>query len=73
MALTAVNKVLTILKRYASSRLMSLRQVLGGLVCRARHEGRSTREVSGLVVVDLPPDSPKVRQETVRRLESERP
>jgi hypothetical protein len=71
--LTLDDDVFAILKRYASSRSMSMGQAVGDLVRRGLHGGRPTREVNGLVVVDLPPDSPTVRQEDVKQLEAEEP
>jgi hypothetical protein len=71
--LTLEDEVLAILKRYASSRSMSLGEAVGELVRRGLHGGRPVREVNGLVVVDLPADSPIVRHEDVEQLESEEP
>ena len=71
--LTLEDEVLEILKRYASSRSMSLGQAVGDLVRRGLYGGRPTREVNGLLVIDLPHDSPTVRQEDVKQLESEEP
>jgi len=71
--LTLEDEVLAILKRYARSRSMSLGQAVGDLVRRGLEDGRPTREINGLVVIDLPPDSPTVRQEHVKQLESEEP
>jgi len=71
--ITLEDEVLAILKRYASNRSISLGQAVGDLVRRGLESARPTREVNGLLVMDLPPDSPIVRQGDVKQLESEEP
>jgi hypothetical protein len=61
--------VLAILKCYANGRSVSLGQAVDDLMRRGLERRRPIREVNGLIVVDLPADSPVVRNEDVKRLE----
>jgi hypothetical protein len=55
-------------KRYAEGRSVSIGTAVSELVRRGLSLRRPTRVVNGLYVVDLPPDSPEVTSEVVRRL-----
>src|SRR2546421_8573411 len=62
--------VLTTARRYAKSRSISLGKAVSDLVRRGIAAPRPTRMVNGLVVLDLPSNSPEVTMETVKRLET---
>ena len=63
--------VLRLVKRYATSRSLSLGEAVSDLVHRALTEPRPTKEVNGVLVFDLPPDSPRVTMKKVRELDAE--
>lgn len=63
--------VLQLVKRYAASRSLTLGEAVSDLVQRALREPRPTKLVNGLVVFDLPPDSPRVTTKKVRELDAE--
>jgi len=50
---------------------MPLGEAVSRLVRRGLEAGLRTRKVHGLTVFDLPPDSPTVTYEDVKRLENE--
>jgi hypothetical protein len=56
------------IKRYAKGRSLSLGSAVSHLVRRGLSSRRPTRVVNGFHVADLPPDSPEVTSELVRRL-----
>lgn len=60
-----------LIKQYAESRSIALGKAVSELVRRGLAADRPTRVVNGLRIVELPPDSPRVTTELVRRLESE--
>jgi hypothetical protein len=62
-----------LVKRYAESRSMSLGKALSELALRGLSARRPTKLINGLLVFDLPPDSPKVTTKKVRELEAELP
>ena len=55
----------------AELRSISLGKAISDLARKGARAEMPTRKVRGLVVFDLPPDSPVVTMETVKRLESE--
>ena len=63
--------VLLELKQYASTRRIPLGRAVTHLVKRALHAEQPTKLLNGLVVFDLPPDSPVVTVSHVKSLESE--
>ena len=63
--------VLAELKSYSRARRIPLGRAVTHLVKRALHAEQPTRVVNGLVVFDLPPDSPVVTSSHVKSLESE--
>ena len=60
--------VLDILKEYADSRSIALGKAASDLVRRGLDAPVTTRAVNGLHVVVLPPGSPKITDEHVKRL-----
>jgi hypothetical protein len=65
------DEVLRKVKDYAHHRSLSLGSAVSQLVRRGLGAQGATRTVNGLQVLDLPPDSPIVAAEHVRRLEGE--
>ncbi len=63
--------VLRQVKRYAESRSLTLGEAVSDLVQRALTVPRPTKEVNGVLVFDLPPESPKVTSKKVRELDAE--
>lgn len=63
--------VASIVRQYAESRSLALGKAVSELVRRGINTSRPTRTVNGLLVVDLPPDSPRVTTRKVRQLEAE--
>jgi hypothetical protein len=61
----------SIVRQYAESRSIGLGKAISELVRRGMNTSRPTRIVNGLLVVDLPPDSPPVTTSRVRELEAE--
>lgn len=55
-------------KKYAKSRDVAIGKAVSELVRRGLHAPLRTRVVNGFHVVDLPPDSPQVSSEDVKRL-----
>ena len=62
--------VLTLAKAYAKKRTLRLGQAVSELVRRGIHASHQTRMVNGILVFDLPPDSPRVTTQHVRDLEA---
>jgi hypothetical protein len=60
-----------IVKKFAESRALALGKAVSELVRRGIHASRPTRMVNGLLVFDLPPDSPRVSTNRVRELEED--
>jgi len=58
-------------RRYASARRLRLSQAVSELVRRGLESRRPVREENGLVVFDLPSDSPPVTPEDVRRADED--
>lgn len=63
--------VLELLKEYAEKRSLALGRAASELVRKGFSTPTPTRIVNGLVVFDVPPDSPRITPERVRELESE--
>lgn len=63
--------VVTRVKVYAESRDLSLGKAVSELVRRGLHAPLQTRIVNGFHVVELPPGSPPVTVEHVRKLEED--
>jgi hypothetical protein len=61
----------SIVKQYAESRALALGKAISELVRRGINASHPTRTVNGLLVVDLPSDSPRVTTSKVRELEAE--
>lgn len=58
-------------KAYAQSREIALGKAVSELVRRGLYAPLQTRVVNGFHVVDLPPGSPRVSSEHVRKLQDE--
>jgi hypothetical protein len=69
--LTLDDDVLRLVKRYAESRSLTLGEAVSDLVQRALTVPRPTKEVNGVRVFDLPPESPRVSSKKVRELDAE--
>ncbi len=63
--------VFEVVKRYAESRSVSIGKAASDLVRRGVTASHPTRKVNGLLVFDLPSDSPVVTSEQVKELEAE--
>lgn len=63
--------VLEQVRQYAESRSLPVGKAVSELVRRGLTTPRPTIMVNGFQVVDLPPDSPPVTSEDVRRLEDD--
>lgn len=63
--------VLELLKEYAEKRSVALGRAASELVRKGFSTPTPTRIVNGLVVFDVPPDSPRITPERVKELESE--
>ncbi len=69
--LTLDDDVLELAARQAKLRGVSLGKTISDLVRRGLNAQTPAREANGLVVFDLPKDSPAVTTEDVRRIEAE--
>jgi hypothetical protein len=65
------DEIAGIVKQYAESRAVSLGKAVSELVRRGISASRPTRMVNGLLVFDLPSDSPRVTARTIHELEAE--
>lgn len=63
--------VLAAAKKYAETRSVGLGKAVSELARRGITAARPTRSMNGLLVVDLPEDSPKVSMEKIKQLEAE--
>jgi hypothetical protein len=63
--------IAVMVKQYAESRAVGLGKAVSELVRRGISATRPTRTMNGLLVFDLPTDSPRVTTRTVRELEAE--
>ncbi len=64
------DEVLPLLRRYAQSRSLPVGKAVSELVRRGLQARHPTRLAGGLTLPDLPPDSPPVTTEHVRRIEA---
>jgi hypothetical protein len=62
---------LEILRRYSETRSAALGKAASELIRKGFASPAPTRMVNGVVVFDVPPGSPKITTERVKRLESE--
>ena len=69
--LTLDDDVLELAARQAKLRGVSLGKAVSDLIRKGLKAQTQVRRERGLVVFDLPADSPEVTMETVKRLESE--
>jgi len=65
--------ILRLVRDYARRRSLPLGAAVGELVRTGLTTPKPTKIVNGFHVVDLPPDSPAVTSEDVRRLENDLP
>jgi len=65
--------ILRLVRDYARKRSLPLGAAVGELVRSGLTTPKPTKVVNGFHVVDLPPDSPPVTTDDVRRLENEVP
>jgi Arc/MetJ family transcription regulator len=63
--------VLQEVKAYAKSRDITIGKAVSDLVRRGLHAPLRTRVVNGFHVADLPPDSPPVSAELIKKLEGD--
>jgi len=63
--------VLELLRRYSQARSVALGKAASELVRKGFSSPTPTRIVNGIVVFDVPPDSPSITSERVKELESE--
>jgi hypothetical protein len=63
--------VIELVRRYAESRSIAIGKAVSDLVRRGLETRAPTRIVNGLVVFDLPPESPRISSQRVKELESE--
>jgi hypothetical protein len=69
--LTLDDDILKLAARQAKLRGVSLGQTVSDLLRKGLNASTPAQDKDGLVVFHLPPDSPKVTTDDVRRLESE--
>jgi hypothetical protein len=60
-----------VVRHYAESRSLALGKAVSELVRRGLRAPVATREVNGIQVFDVPPDSPRITSRRVKELESE--
>ncbi len=65
------DEVFQLVRQYAQGRSLALGKAVSELVKRGLNHPASFKMVNGICVVDLPPDSPPVTTEHVKRLEAE--
>ncbi len=63
--------VFHLVKHYAQTRSLAMGKALSELVRRGLGAPPKTRRVNGLVVFDLPEDSPRVTSAHIKKLEAE--
>jgi hypothetical protein len=63
--------ILRLIKDYAEARSLALGKAVSELVRKGLRAPTPTRIVNGIVVFDVPPDSPPITSERVKELESE--
>jgi hypothetical protein len=62
---------LELVRRYSQSRPVALGKAASELIRKGFSSPTPTRIVNGIVVFDVPPDSPSITSERVKELESE--
>lgn len=62
--------VLPLVKQYAKKRALGMSKAVSELVRRGIRASHPTRLVNGILVFDLPPDSPRITSEHIRDLEA---
>jgi hypothetical protein len=62
---------LELVRRYSQARSVALGKAASELVRKGFSSPTPTRIVNGIVVFDVPPDSPSITSERVKELESE--
>lgn len=63
--------VLVMVRQYSEARSLALGKAASELVRKGFSSSTPTRLVNGVVVFDVPPDSPRITTERVKQLESE--
>ena len=63
--------VVLVLRRYAENRSLPLGKAVSELVRKGLAGPTPTRMVNGIVVFDVPPDSPPITSARIKELESE--
>jgi hypothetical protein len=63
--------VLEMVRRYSEARSVALGKAASELLRKGFSTPTPTRIVNGIVVFDVPPDSPRITSERVKELESE--
>jgi len=63
--------VMEMVRRYSEARSLALGKAASELVRKGLSTPTPTRIVNGIVVFDVPPDSPRIAPERVKELESE--
>jgi hypothetical protein len=63
--------VVEMVRRYSEARCVALGKAASELVRKGFSTPTPTRIVNGIVVFDVPPDSPRITSERVKELESE--
>ena len=71
ITLSLDDDALQLVKQYAQARSLAMGKALSELVRRGVGAPPKTRRVNGLVVIELPEDSPLVTSEHVKELESQ--
>jgi hypothetical protein len=64
------NDALELVRRYSQARSVALGKAASELVRKGFSRPTPTRIVNGIVVFDVPPDSPSITSERVKELES---
>ena len=62
---------LKIVREYSEARSLALGKAASELVRKGARTATPTRLINGVVVFDVPPDSPRITTERVKELESE--
>ena len=69
--LTLDDKIYPLIRRYADGRRIPLGEAVSELVRRGFASQRPTKNVNGLVVFDLPPDSPPVSGKKICQIQDD--
>jgi hypothetical protein len=65
------DEVFDLVRQYAESRSLALGKAVSDLVRRGLETPTPTHVVNGVVVFDVPPDSPPITSKRVKELEAE--